>query len=70
MVGVLEILAHGSWLGSRSRLLFGRIGLGLRVERADLELLLVLLENACVVKLPELLGGVLASDLLQDLLAT
>ena len=38
----------------------------LRVERADLQLRLVLLEDALVVVLPELLRGVLAGDALQD----
>jgi len=44
--------------------------LWLGVEGSDLELLLVLLQYAFVVVLPELLGGVLASDSLEDLLST
>lgn len=53
----------------------GGLGLGgldlglLGVEGADLEGLLVLLEDAGVVVLPELLGGVLAGDAREDLLA-
>lgn len=48
---------------------FGLDGLGLGVERTDLQLCLVLLENAFVVVFPELLRGVLAGNTLQDLLA-
>lgn len=43
---------------------------GLGVEAADLQLTLVLLQNAFIVVLPELLGGILAGDSLEDLLAT
>ena len=50
----------------------GCLGLGLRlglgVQRADLKLCLVLLEDALVVVLPELLGSVFTSNALEDLL--
>ena len=49
-----------SWRGRRLRL---------RVERADLQLLLVLLQNPCIVVFPELLGRILAADFLENLLA-
>lgn len=42
----------------------------LRVERANLQLFLVLFQDALVVVLPELLRGVLSGDSLQDLLST
>jgi len=45
-------------------------GLWLGVKGSDLELLLVLLQDAFIVVLPELLGGVLAGDSLEDLLST
>ncbi|KAF5137235.1 hypothetical protein E5D57_001011 [Metarhizium anisopliae] len=53
----------------------GRLGLGLglrlglAVERADLQLALVLFQDALVVVFPEDFGGVLASDSLENLLA-
>lgn len=64
------LLGSGDGLGRRlgHRLSLGR-GLRFCVERADLELGLVLLEDALVVVFPELLGGVLASYTLKDLLA-
>lgn len=55
----------GGGLGGRRRR--GLLGLG--VERADLQPGLVLLKHALVVVLPEHLGGVLAADALEDLLA-
>lgn len=77
----LGLLGFYGWLGSYDtgvclwldQLLFllgrsgwrcGRCSLG--VQRANLKLLLVLLENALVVVLPELLRGILASDTLQN----
>jgi hypothetical protein len=42
----------------------GRRGLG--VERSDLQLLLVFLEDAVVVVFPELLGCVLSGNALED----
>lgn len=39
---------------------------GFRVERSDLKLLLILLQDAFVVILPKLLAGIFASDTLQD----
>ena len=42
----------------------------LRVQGADRELLLVLLQNALIVVLPELLAGILSGYSLQDLLTT
>jgi hypothetical protein len=42
----------------------------LRVQRADLELLLVLLQDGLIVVLPELLAGILSSYSLEDLLTT
>lgn len=53
---------HSFWLDDFLLLL--RSGLG--VQRADLQLLLVLLEDALVVVLPELLGRVFAGNALED----
>lgn len=44
--------------------------LRLRVQRANLKLLLVLLQDALIVVLPELLAGILSSYSLEDLLTT
>lgn len=55
------------WLGLELRLGLG-LSLGLGVEAADLELALVLLQDALVVVLPELFGSILASDPLENLL--
>lgn len=54
---------HGfcGWLG---------LDFGLGVEAANLQLALVLLQDALVVVLPELLGCILAGYTLEDLLAT
>lgn len=54
------------WGGSRLFLLLNF----LRVQRADLQLGLVFLENALIVVLPELLRGVFAGDAGEDLFAT
>lgn len=59
------LLGHGSG-GSGC----GLDGFGLGVEGADVQLGLVLLQDTLVVVLPELLGGVLSGDALEDLLAT
>lgn len=62
------LLLLGCWgRGSRR---CGWCSLFLRVERADLELLLVLLQDGLIVVLPELLAGILSSYSLEDLLAT
>ena len=53
------------WGGGRC----GRCGGLLGVERADLELGLILLEDALVVVLPELFAGILACDTGEDLLS-
>lgn len=71
---VLLLLDGGDGLGGRlddgRRLGFCLgLGLGLGVEGADEKLGLILLQDTFVVVLPELLGGVLASDALEDLLA-
>lgn len=66
-------LLCGRLLGRGSR---GGLGsglclcLGLGVEAADLQLALILFQNAFIVVLPELLRGVLAGDSLKNLLAT
>ena len=66
---VLSRLLSGSRRGCGS--LLGLLFLlGLSIERADLQLGLVLLEDALIVVLPELLGGVLSSYALKDLLTT
>lgn len=62
-----RLLGDGSGSGLGGGL---RLGLGLGVEAADLQLGLVLFQNAFIVVLPELLRGVLAGDSLKDLLAT
>jgi hypothetical protein len=49
----------GRWCGRSS-------GLGLRVERTDLQLLLVLLQDGLVVVLPKLLASVFAGNTLED----
>lgn len=67
------LLASGrNWLGLGCRCGSGRrlgLLLGLGIERADLQLRLVLLQDAVVVVLPELLGRILAGYALEDLLA-
>lgn len=66
LLGLLGGLGRGG--GGRG---LGGLDLGLLgVEGADLQGLLVLLEDALVVVFPELLGGVLAGDTGEDLLAT
>lgn len=61
-------LRLGSGSGRRRRRSL-RFRLRLGVEGADKELIMVLLENALVVVLPELLGCILAGYALQDFLA-
>lgn len=67
------LLRGGGRLGCRNRhwLRGGfRLHLGLAVEAAHLELSLVLLQDALIVVLPELFGGIFSGDSLEDLLAT
>jgi hypothetical protein len=55
-------------LGSRSSSGLG-VSLGFGVERANLQLALVLFKDALIVVFPKDLGGVLASDTSEDLFA-
>jgi hypothetical protein len=74
---LISLRREGLLLGCRLRLLRwwwgrrrgGRCGDLLCVQRADLELGLIFLENTIIVVLPELLAGVLARDTAEDLLA-
>lgn len=77
-VAITTAAAAARRLGRSSGLGCGRLGgrlgrlgssSGLGVERADLQTLLVLFQDALVVVLPKGLGGVLAGDALQNLLA-
>ena len=64
-LGLRRLDGDGAGCGLR---LGGLGGLGLGVEGADEEFLLVLLEDALVVVFPELLGSVLSGYALEDLL--
>ena len=57
----------GSWRGSWRRCRLGsRFGGLLSVQRADLQLTLVLLQNALIVIFPELLGSIFSGDSLEN----
>lgn len=64
---LLLFLLLRRWRGGRWR--GGSSSFGLGVQRANLQLLLVLLQNALIVVFPELLAGVFAGNALQDLLS-
>lgn len=73
LLGRFRCSVHGRWLGLDRHGGGGGGGgsiLWLGIQRANEEGALVLIEDALVVVLPELLGGVLAGDACEDLLAT
>jgi len=65
--GIGGVRLLGSWRGSwRRRRLGGRFGSLLRVQRADLQLTLVLLQNTLIVIFPELLRSIFSGDSLEN----